>query len=91
VSIVHVIDDDTAVREVIRILCRSISAEVREHASIEAFDQSADNGLAGCILLDMRLPKLGGLAGVQHICSHYPALPVIGMSAHATTRTVAWR
>jgi FixJ family two-component response regulator len=88
-NIVHVIDDDSAVRDVIRILCRSISAQVREYPSIEAFDQSSDHALAGCILLDMRLPKLGGLPGVQHIRKNYPAQPVIGMSAHATTRTVA--
>ena len=88
-GIVHIIDDDAAVRDVIRILCRSISTQVREYPSIEAFDQSADNHLRGCALLDMRLPKLGGLPGVQHIRKHYPALPVIGMSAHATTRTVA--
>jgi two-component system, LuxR family, response regulator FixJ len=88
-GIVHVIDDDSAVRDVIRILCRSISAQVREYSSIEAFDDSSEGVLSGCILLDMRLPKLGGLPGVQHIRKNYPALPVIGMSAHATTRTVA--
>jgi FixJ family two-component response regulator len=88
-SIVHVIDDDSSVRDVIRILCRSISAQVREYPSIEAFDQNSEKELRGCILLDMRLPKLGGLPGVQHIRQNYPALPVIGMSAHATTRTVA--
>lgn len=88
-SIVHIIDDDAAVRDVIRILCRSISIQVQEYASIEAFEQSDDSHLPGCALLDMRLPRLGGLPGVQHIRRHYPALPVIGMSAHATTRTVA--
>jgi FixJ family two-component response regulator len=88
-STVHVIDDDVAVRDVIRILCRSISIQVQEYPSIEIFDQKADTELKGCILLDMRLPKLGGLPGVQHIRKLYPALPVIGMSAHATTRTVA--
>jgi FixJ family two-component response regulator len=88
-SAVHVIDDDGAVRDVIRILCRSISAQVREYPSIEAFDDSSEGVLSGCILLDMRLPKVGGLPGVQHIRTTYPALPVIGMSAHATTRTVA--
>lgn len=88
-SIVHIIDDDAAVRDVIRILCRSISIQVQEYASIEAFEQSDVSHLPGCALLDMRLPRLGGLPGVQHIRRHYPALPVIGMSAHATTRTVA--
>jgi FixJ family two-component response regulator len=88
-GIVHIIDDDAAVRDVIRILCRSISTQVREYPSIEAFEQSDDSHLPGCALLDMRLPKLGGLPGVQHLRRHYPALPVIGMSAHATTRTVA--
>jgi len=88
-SIVYVIDDDSAVRDVIRILCRSISAQVREYPSVEAFDQRPDEALDGCLLLDMRLPKLGGLLGVQHIRRNYPGLPLIGMSAHATTRTVA--
>ncbi len=88
-GIVHIIDDDAAVRDVIRILCRSISIQVQEYPSIEAFEQSADSHYPGCALLDMRLPKLGGLPGVQYIRKLYPALPVIGMSAHATTRTVA--
>ena len=88
-SVVHVIDDDSAVRDVIRILCRSISMQVKEYPSIEAFDRSEENTRSGCILLDLRLPQLGGLPGVQHICRTYPHLPVIVMSAHATTRTVA--
>ncbi|HEY8577163.1 MAG TPA: response regulator [Devosia sp.] len=86
---VHVIDDDSAVRDVIGILCRSISTPYAEYPSIEAFDQSEGRTQAGCILLDLRLPRLGGLPGVQHICSSYPNHPVIVMSAYATTRTVA--
>jgi two-component system response regulator FixJ len=88
-AVVHVVDDDSAVRDVVRILCRSIAIQVEEYPSIEAFDQSHDSPRQGCVLLDLRLPKLGGLPGVQHIRRNYPLLPVIVMSAHATTRTVA--
>jgi FixJ family two-component response regulator len=86
-QMVYVIDDDDAVRATIRTLCKSIGMSVEEYASIRDFEAANVPEYGGCILLDLRMPRLGGLPGVQHVRSIRPQLPVIVMSGHADVRT----
>ena len=43
---------------------------------------------AGCIILDLRLPRLGGIPAVRHVCSQFPKMAVIAISGYADARTV---
>ncbi len=57
----HVVDDEEAVRTALGRLLRAAGYEVTLYASAEAILAAAGPGLAGCILLDLRLPGASGL------------------------------
>lgn len=85
----HIIDDDPGVRGTVTALCRTIGIEVLEYGDIAEFDRHRSLSQSGCVLLDLRLPRLGGLPGLQHVLDNHPNLPVIVISAYADVRTVA--
>lgn len=58
---VYVVDDDEAMRKGLDSLLRSVGYEVELFASGTQFLAYAEAGLAGCILLDVRLPGPSGL------------------------------
>ncbi len=63
-GVVHVVDDDGAVRESLAFLLESAGFEVRAHASAEDVLAAADELAPGCMLTDVRMPGLDGL-GLQ--------------------------
>src|SRR5205823_3287935 len=46
-----------------------------------------DTDLPDAVLLDVRLPRLGGLEALEQIRDRYPNLPVIVMTAYGTVET----
>jgi FixJ family two-component response regulator len=60
-GLVHVVDDDAPVRAGLESLLRSAGLEVRSHASADAFLAADRPDVAGCLVLDVNLPGLGGL------------------------------
>ncbi|MFY9477300.1 MAG: response regulator [Aquabacterium sp.] len=59
---VHVVDDDTAVRTALDSLLRSVGLQVRTYADVESFlARDTSTPLPQCLVLDVRLPGLGGL------------------------------
>jgi FixJ family two-component response regulator len=65
--IIHIVDDDAFVRQALqRLLATEPSFEVRNHPSALSFLDTLDPQAHGCVLLDLAMPGLDGLA-VQHI------------------------
>ena len=60
-ALVHVVDDDASVRAGLESLLRSVGYEARSHASADAFLAADRPDLPGCLVLDVRLPGMGGL------------------------------
>ncbi|WP_449575864.1 response regulator transcription factor [Lelliottia nimipressuralis] len=85
-NVVYLIDDDAAIRESMAFLLSGMHWEVKTFASIEAFTErySSDRALAGCLLLDMRMPGKGGLTWLEEAAWPWPLLPVIVMTGHGT-------
>ena len=85
-NVVYLIDDDAAIRESMAFLLSGMHWEVKTFASIEAFTErySNDRALAGCLLLDMRMPGKGGLTWLEEGTWPWPLLPVIVMTGHGT-------
>ncbi|MBF4179759.1 response regulator transcription factor [Lelliottia nimipressuralis] len=85
-NVVYLIDDDAAIRESMAFLLSGMRWEVKTFASIEAFTErySNDRALAGCLLLDMRMPGKGGLTWLEEGGWPWPLLPVIVMTGHGT-------
>jgi len=80
--IVHVIDDDEAVRDAFVRLLRSERLDARAYPSVERFMDEADKTMPGCILLDVTMPDIDGMNALKLLRSTHNALPVIVVSAH---------
>lgn len=81
---VYVIDDSEDVRQAIKLLMSSIGLEVVEFESADEFiNQDSDIAkLEGCILLDVRMPGMSGLALLEHLQQIECSPPVIMISGH---------
>ena len=81
---VFVVDDDSAVRDSLRLLLRSIGLKYELHSSANAFLETYDATKPGCLVLDVRMPGLSGLALQQELVKLYSTLPIIFLTAHGT-------
>src|SRR5215468_10933428 len=80
--IVHVIDDDEAVREVLAFQLGSAGIEVRTYDSAAAFLKIVPTVQAGCIITDVRMPDLSGIDLLRRLRELQVAVPVIVITAH---------
>ncbi len=81
-SVVYVIDDDPSMRRALEGLLASVGHEVRLFASAPEFMQAPRNDVPGCLLLDVRLPGMSGLAFQQELTKAGVALPIIFVTGH---------
>jgi two-component system response regulator FixJ len=84
---VHVVDDDAAVRNSLRVLLDAAGFAVDLHESAEAFLGVAAALSPGCVLTDLRMPGLGGLALQRRLQEIGLPLPVIVMTGHGDVPT----
>jgi two-component system response regulator FixJ len=80
-ALVHVVDDDDAVRDSLTLLLESAGFAVRTYSSATAL-LAALPGINGCILTDVRMPEMDGLALQRHLAEAGVRLPVIVMTGH---------
>jgi two-component system CheB/CheR fusion protein len=74
---IFVVDDDSAVRETLGDLLREDGRTVEIYASSEAFLDAYRPGVDGCLIVDARMPGMGGLALLQRLQSEGMRLPAI--------------
>lgn len=79
VATVHVVDDDPAMRDSLQMLLQAAGFAVRTFASAVAFLASDPQPL-GCVLTDVRMPEIDGLALLRHLREQGVQLPVIVMT-----------
>jgi FixJ family two-component response regulator len=80
--IVYVVDDDASMREALRNLFRSVGLRVEVFDSASAFLQSRLPDVAGCLILDIRLPRLSGLDFQVELARVGIHIPIIFMTGH---------
>src|ERR1700693_3218122 len=81
-AIVHVIDDDEALRDSLAFLLRTADLEVMSHASAAAFlDVLPLSGLS-CIITDVRMPGLSGIDLLRRVRELGVEVPVIVITGH---------
>jgi len=82
--VVHVVDDDTAVRRSLAMLLRSAGHQVETYGSAEALLEAAETArLAhGCIVLDVRMPGMDGLSLMEVLSRRDIHLPVVVVTGH---------
>jgi FixJ family two-component response regulator len=76
-SIVHIVDDDDSLRSAIEGLCGSVGLRTRAYGSAQAFLTANSGELAGCLVLDVRLPGINGLDFQAQLTELGIQLPVV--------------
>ena len=79
---VFVIDDDPGVRKSLSDLISSIGLKARTFASAREFLQEKRPESPACLVLDVRLPGLGGLDLQRELAKTETALPIIFITGH---------
>jgi two-component system, LuxR family, response regulator FixJ len=80
---VFVVDDQEAVRAALSEMLRVFGYHVEAHASAEAFLQAVSTPRLGCVVADVRMPGMDGIALVRALSERKLALPVVLISGHA--------
>ena len=81
-ALVYVVDDDAAVRDSLAFLLNSAGLAVQTYDSATHFLAAAPGLGAGCVLTDVRMPDLDGLALQRRLTEAGVTLPVIVMTGH---------
>ena len=81
--VVHVVDDDPAVRDSLAFLLDTAGMASRTYDSAVALLAHADRLEAGCIVTDVRMPDMNGLEMVRRLSELGVRHPVIVMTGHA--------
>ncbi len=81
-GLVHVVDDDQAVRDSLGFLLEAAGYGARTYASAAEFLNAAETLESGCVLTDVRMPDIDGLALQKRLAALGSHLPVIVMTGH---------
>ena len=81
-DIVYIVDDDPAVRDSLKLLLESHGLSVREFDGASGFLSGYEPGTGACLILDLHLPTVSGLALMKIMKGRRVNLPVIVMTAN---------
>lgn len=81
--VVFVVDDDKGMLESTVWLLESVGVEARPYTSGHAFLEAYEPNLNACILLDVRMPAMGGLNVQEALKNMGCTYPIIFVSGHA--------
>lgn len=79
---VYVVEDDEAVRDSLELLLKSDSKSVKTYADAHAFLKDYSEKMAGCIVLDIRMPGMDGMELQKKLNSKHSILPIIFVTGH---------
>jgi two-component system, LuxR family, response regulator FixJ len=81
-AVVHVIDDDEAMRQSLAFLLEAVGMEVQTYESAVAFLEVAPAVKAGCVITDVRMPGLSGVELLRQLRERKLGIPVIVITGH---------
>jgi FixJ family two-component response regulator len=81
-SVVFVIDDDPGVRASLQGLLRSVGLKVETFNSTAEFAARKIPGVPSCLVLDVRLPDVGGLDFQAELAKQNIQIPIIFITGH---------
>lgn len=80
---VFVVDDDLEMRESLELLLLAEGFQVETYESADIFWEDFDVDRRGCVILDLRMPGMDGLALLERLAEYNHGLSVIVVSASA--------
>jgi two-component system, LuxR family, response regulator FixJ len=81
-AVVHVIDDDDALRDSLAFLLTSAGIEAQTYESAMRFLETVPRETPGCVVTDVRMPGMTGIELLRELKRIAPTLPVIVMTGH---------
>ena len=81
-GIVHVIDDDEALRDSLTFLLRASQIEVESYSTATAFLDALPNISSSCVITDVRMPGLSGIDLLRRLKELKISVPVIVITGH---------
>ena len=81
-QVVYIVDDDCDVRESLVILMETVGQAFKEYESAHAFLQDYHGGMRGCLVADIRMPRMSGLELQEKLIDAGSLLPIIFITGH---------
>lgn len=82
-DLVHVIDDDPAVRDSLSFLLETADLRARTYESAAAFLEALPQVQRGCVVTDVRMPDMTGIELVKRLKADGFRLPIVMITGHA--------
>lgn len=79
---VYVVEDDEAVRDSLELLLKSDGKPVKTYESAGSFLVDYSDQMAGCIVLDIRMPGMDGMELQKKLNDKHSILPIIFVTGH---------
>ena len=79
---VFIVDDDASIRHAMKALLDSVGLPCEVFASADEFLDKVADRRPGCLVLDIRMPGLGGLELQQELNRRGNRIPIIFITAH---------
>lgn len=80
--VVHIVDDEEAVRNSVAFLLTSAGFAVRTHPSATDFMREASSIRTGCLITDLRMPDMNGVELLRRLRDAGTLLPAIVITGH---------
>lgn len=81
-AVVHIVDDNPAVRDAICWLVEQVGLVGRKYAAAAEFLNICQPGMRGCLVLDVRMPGMSGLDLQDSLQTKQVNLPIIVITGH---------
>jgi FixJ family two-component response regulator len=81
-ALIHVVDDEPAIRDSLAMLLRSVGLATRTYASAQAFLDAFQPAANACLLADVRMPGMSGLELQEALHARQMKVPVIILTGH---------
>lgn len=82
--LIHLIDDDEAVRSSLALLISTVGLRVQTWEDPQVFIRSFDRQSIGAIVLDVRMPGISGLVVLESLIAQGVDQPVVMLTGHGT-------
>ncbi|MBZ2167523.1 response regulator FixJ [Marinobacter sp. F4216] len=79
---VYIVEDDEAVRDSLELLLKSDGKSVKPYENAMAFLKDYSDQMAGCIVLDIRMPGMDGMELQKKLNEKHSILPIIFVTGH---------
>lgn len=81
-EVIHVIDDDEAMRDSLAFLLKACALDVQTYESADAFLSGLNDRPRGCVVTDIRMPGMSGIDLLRALADAKHDMPVIVITGH---------